>query len=220
MSRLFINRLLHGFRRRTQLQRRWSPKPRDAEPTPRGTPKLGTLREAIRREQRGVDRTLSLLVLTERADYVAFLRAHFTALGSLANKWREADRADFEAMLDCLRVDLRALGADADDASPPPHRNLAMSLRTWGVGYVIRASRSACRLRSNQIAAGFARSYLDYSPQIPWPQFLADLELDVRSHAPHEVEQVIRGARTALSAFATAAADQVALRDTSLDKSL
>jgi hypothetical protein len=95
-----------------------------------------------------------------------------------------------------------------------------MSLRTWGVGYVIRASRSACRLRSNQIAAGFARSYLDYSPQIPWPQFLADLELDVRSHAPHEVEQVIRGARTALSAFATAAADQVALRDTSLDKSL
>jgi hypothetical protein len=207
------------------LQRRWSPKPWDAEPASRGTPKPGTphrstLREAIRREQRGVDRTLSQFALTERRDYEAFLRAHFTALSSLANKWREADRADFEALLRCLRDDLRALGADADEASPTPHRNLAMSLRTWGVGYVIRASRSACRLRGNHIAAGFARSYLDYSPQIAWPQFLADLELDVRAHQPHEVEQLIRGARTALSAFATAAADQVAMRDMSLNKTL
>jgi heme oxygenase len=208
------------------LQRRWSPPPRDAAPTAStNSSKLGAslhtiLRDATRREQRSVDRTLAVLDLTVRGDYQRFLRVHYAALGSLANKWREADRADFESLLDCLRVDLGAMGADIDTAPPAPPRSLAMSLRTWGVGYIIRASRSGCRLRRNRVAEGVATSYLDYSPQIAWPQFLVELELDVRSHQPHEVDQVIRGARTALSAFGAAALDQSAAQEIDLNLTL
>jgi heme oxygenase len=178
------------------------------------------LRDATRREQRSVDRTLAALDFSDRGDYGRFLRAHYVALRSLANKWREADRADFEALLDCLSGDLGALGADMDHAPLAPHRGPALSLRTWGVGYVIRASRSGCRLRRNGVAAGFATSYLDFSPRIAWPQFLAELEMDVRSHQPHEVDQVIRGARTALSAFTGAALEQIAARDADLDHTI
>ena len=208
------------------MQRRWSPPPRDAEATASAKPSelrasLRTLlRDATRREQRNVDRALAVLDLTERGDYQRFLCVHYAALGSLANKWREADRADFEAMLDCLTRDLRALGSSIQNPAPGPHRNLAMSLRTWGVGYVIRASRSSCRLRRNRVAAGVATSYLDFSPQIAWPQFLLELELDVRSHQPHEVDQVIRGARTALSAFGSAAFDQIAAPEKDLELTL
>ena len=198
------------------MQRRWTRRVRHVEAASARQPSSpaslhAALREATRREQRSVDRLLSTLDLAIIEDYRTFLCIHHAALGGLSNKWREADRPDFEGLLECLRSDLLTLDHPVEHIVTTPHA-MALSLRTWGIGYVIRASRSGCRLRRGQVPAGFAASYLNYTPQIAWPQFLVQLEQGARAYQPHGLEQIVRGARTALSGFTAAANNYLAER--------
>lgn len=162
------------------------------------------LRESTRPEHRLIDETLSRLNLACPAEYGVFLGIHRQAMQLLAPRWRSEDRADFDDLLGCLEADLRELGCPV--SARPRAEGPRASLRSWGVGYVIRGSRLGAVILRQRVPPGAPAAYLSFVPRVSWPNFLRGLERNATAQGAGAEAQIIRGAKTAFSAFATAAA--------------
>jgi heme oxygenase len=157
------------------------------------------LRAATRNDHALLDRMLLRLNLSLADDYRLFLSFHIAALPALRRYWRPEDREDFEAMIRCLQFDL---GAMADPTQLPiPCSEVPADSHGIGIAYVIRGSRLGAAALRRSIPDSFQTSYLDFSPAVSWPQFLAQLECIAEN--PNAIDKAILAARCAFDSFAT-----------------
>jgi heme oxygenase len=162
---------------------------------------LRSLRAATRSDQMMVDLMMLRFNLGNREDYVLFLSVHYSTLRALSPWWRDEDRPDFLALAHCLQEDLHALGF----AAPPDETMVATSMTAHhclGISYVIRGSRLGSVALRHQVPTKFAASYLDFSPDLSWAQFLQQLERHLSALADRDqLHQVVSGAKHALARF-------------------
>jgi len=160
------------------------------------------VREATRTDHQRLDRAMSTLELGDPVGYGMFLKIHYTALTSLARRWRAEDQPAFSALLSCVIDDLQALGHPV--RYPAASIKRVDSLRPWGIAYVIRGSRLGGQVLGRRVPGAFPKSYLDCVPTLPWPDFLKQLD-EAGGSNPDQIEQIIRGAKIAFAAFIAAA---------------
>jgi heme oxygenase (biliverdin-IX-beta and delta-forming) len=158
------------------------------------------LRAATRSDHVLLDRLILRLDLTRREHYGLFLHLHYSALRNLEGDWLAEDQADFAAMLRCVQSDLHILRI----ATPP----LSLSGRAplhpgnhLGVAYVLRGSRLGAPFLRRQVPKQYPTAYLDFAPELPWTQFLLQLESPSDPSRARHDHEVVRGARIAFEIF-------------------
>jgi heme oxygenase len=162
---------------------------------------LRSLRAATRSDQMMLDLMMLRFNLGNRDDYVLFLSVHYSTLRALSPWWRDEDRPDFLALAHCLQNDLHELGFAA-----PPAEAIAPDSATahhcLGISYVIRGSRWGSVALRHQVPMQFAATYLDFSPNLSWAQFLRELggQRSALAESDHLYE-VVSGAKIALARF-------------------
>jgi heme oxygenase len=159
------------------------------------------LRAATRSDHVAVDGLILRLNLSVREDYGVFLRVHHDALQRLEGDWRQDDASDFLALLRCAQDDLKALKMSATTLHSMSRTPLPKAQRL-GVAYVIRGSRLGAGVLRNRVPSRLPSSYLDFSPTLPWPRFLQQLDPPTADVDRASTYEVIRGARFAFELFA------------------
>jgi heme oxygenase len=156
------------------------------------------LRAATRNDHALLDRMQLRLNVGLVADYRLFLSFHSAALRAHRKYWRPEDCEDFEAMIRCVESDLGL----ANPNEPPATSDEAPgSSQGLGIAYVIRGSRLGAAVLRRSIPDSFQTSYLDFSPAVAWPQFLAQLECIAAN--PNAIDKAVLAARCAFDSFAT-----------------
>jgi heme oxygenase len=164
---------------------------------------LRSLRAATRSDQMMLDLMMLRFNLGNREDYVLFLSVHYSTLRALSPWWRDEDRPDFLALAYCLQNDLHELGF----AAPPAEAVLSDSMTAHhclGISYMIRGSRLGSVAMRHHVPVQFAATYLDFSPNLSWAQFLQQLEAHLSTLADSDhLYEVVSGAKLALARFSS-----------------
>lgn len=167
-----------------------------------------------------LDARASRLDLTNRNDYLQFLRASLRALAPLeiameaAGVERVIDDWENRRRLPLLQADLLACGEMTEVAALPTPTFTETEM--LGALYVLEGSRLGARVLLKRIAAsGDTRifcttNYLSAGDPVLWTQFLRVLE----AHPASDLTPLIRGARTAFDLFLAAFALEPAMRTT------
>ena len=158
------------------------------------------LRAATRSDHVLLDRMILDLDLTRRDHYGLFLQVHYSALLDLEADWLAEDRADFAAMLRCVQSDLHILQI----TTPPLSLGGRAALHAHnglGVAYVLRGSRLGASFLRRKVPTPYPTAYLDFTPALSWPQFLAQLAASSNPPRAEHDHDVARGARITFEIF-------------------
>jgi heme oxygenase len=158
------------------------------------------LRAATRSDQVLLDHLILRFDLTRREHYGLFLHLHYSALRNLEADWLAEDRADFAAMLRCVQSDLHNLGIATPPLSPSGRAPLHPNNRL-GVAYVLRGSRLGAPFLRRRVPRQYPTAYLDFMPELPWAQFLVQLESSSDPPRPRHDHEIVRGARITFEIF-------------------
>jgi heme oxygenase (biliverdin-IX-beta and delta-forming) len=158
------------------------------------------LRAATRSDHVLLDRMILDLDLTRRDHYGLFLHVHYSALVDLEADWLAEDRADFAAMLRCVQSDLHSLQITTPPLSPGGRAPLHAHNRL-GVAYVLRGSRLGASFLRRRVPEPYPTAYLDFTPALSWPQFLAQLAASSNPPRAEHDHDVARGARITFEIF-------------------
>jgi heme oxygenase len=159
------------------------------------------LRAATRSDHVALDALVLKLNLTSVEDYGRFLRVHHSALQRLEADWRDEDRHDFTALLNCARSDLKTLKISAGHAHQFSRKPVSAGQRL-GIAYVLRESRLGAHGLRLRIPSSRPSSYVDHIAALSWPLFLE--QLDPAAEAARRVSSAdaIRGARFTFDLYA------------------
>ena len=158
------------------------------------------LRAATRSDHVALDSLVQKMNLTTIEDYGIFLSVHHAVLQRLEADWREEDRQDFTAMMNCARADLKTLKFPTDGSHQTSRKPLAAGQRL-GIAYVLRDSRLGSHQLRLRVPSSRPSSYLDYVGALAWPLFLE--QLDPVSDAGRRLSsaEAVRGARSTFDLY-------------------
>jgi heme oxygenase len=141
-----------------------------------------------------IDAAFSCLDLSDRADYLHFLRAHAGVLPAIeAALGVEPSLPPWRPRTDALKWDLIAFGSDLPELCSIGAAGLA---EKFGLLYVIEGSRLGARLLLPRVGTGYSSHYLSALHQPgEWRAFIQALDGRAAREGTAWLEGVVAGAR-------------------------